>query len=447
LTSLHFAIGVVIAVTYELNPFADKSRMTIVTGEKCAWRRRVRRGAAVAFVLFLIGNPAAEAQDIASDRLRFRGFGTLGATTHDTDGIEYRRNNGQARGAESGELDLSTDSIAGLQIDMRLGSKFSLVLQGVTSQRAAGDWSPRVSQGFLRFSPDDALVIRAGRIGYDAYLLAESRQVGYSYTAVRPSADFYGQISNDDIDGIDVAFTRRVGRGLVKARIYGGRGPGELAFADRTHREFDADVQGVTFDYLRGGWATRVAFLQFNVETDDDLSMLAGALRATGFASATAVADDIDRDVQRSRGVQLGLAYDEGPTLAQLMYARIDSNSIAGPDVDKLYAQFGYRVRKWTPYAAYASSQDRYDVVDAGLPNHPMLAPLNAGVVAIQKVMRSSQQTTSLGVRYDFNSNVDFKFQVDRIHVTDSSLLFDTRPNAGTPFDLTVFTAAVDFVF
>jgi hypothetical protein len=426
--------------------------MTIVVRDICACRQpqRARGGAVAAFifalVLFLGGNPAAKSQELGADRFTLRGFGTLAATTHDTDGIEYRRNNGQARGAESGEVELGTDSIAGLQIDMRLGPMFSVVLQGVTSQRATGDWTPRVSQGFLRFSPDDALVIRAGRIGYDAYLLAESRQVGYSYTAVRPSPDFYGQISNDDIDGLDVAYTRRVGRGLVKARIYGGRGPGELAFADGSSSEFDAEIQGVTFDYLRGGWATRVAFLQFGVE-NDDLSLLAGGLRATGFASATAVADDIDRDVQRSRGVQLGVAYDEGPTLAQLMYARIDSNSIAGPGVDKLYAQFGYRLHKWTPYVAYATSRDRQDVIDAGLPDYPMLTPLNAAVVAIQKTMRSTQRTASLGVRYDFNSHVDLKFQADRIHVTDSSLMFDHRPNAGAPFDMTVFTVAMDFVF
>jgi hypothetical protein len=76
-----------------------------------------------------------------------------------------------------------------------------------------------------------------------------------------------------------------------------------------------------------------------------------------------------------------------------------------------------------------------------------MLAPLNAAVVTIQRATRSTQRTASLGVRYDFNSHVDFKFQADRIHVTDSSLMFDYRPNAGAPFDMTVFTAAVDFVF
>jgi hypothetical protein len=428
--------------------------MTIIHGERrSASRPRLRRARSAAFLsafaFLLIGSaPGAHAQDLGSDRFTIRGFGTLGATTHDTDGIEYRRNTGQARGAESGELNLSADSIAGMQIDVRFSPEFAVVLQGVTRQRASGDWSPRLSQGFLRFSPDDSLVFRAGRIGYDAYLLAESRQVGYSYIAVRPSTDFYGQISNDDIDGLDVAYTRRVGRGLFKARLYGGNGSGELAFADRTHSQFDADIQGVTLDYLRGGWTGRVAFLQFDLDSGrDDLNLLAGALRATAFPSAVSVAEDIERDEFRSRGVQIGLAYDDGPMLAQLMCARINSDSITGPDVDKLYAQFGYRVRNWTPFAGYASSRDHHAVRDAGLPSSPMLAPLNAAVVGIQEGSRSTQHTASLGVRFDFNSHVDFKFQADRTHVSDSSLMFDYRPDAGAPFHMTVFTAAVDFVF
>jgi hypothetical protein len=307
-------------------------------------RRRLRQGtcASVFCAVFLfIGGGSARAQDLDADRFAFRGFGTLGATTHSTDGVEYRRTTGQARGAESGELDFGTDSLAGLQIDARLNSKFDLVLQGVTRLRADGDWSPRLSQAFLRYSPDDSLVLRAGRVGYDIYLLAESRQVGYSYLAVRPSPEFYGQITNDDIDGLDVAYTRRVGRGLFKARAFGGAGSGELAFADGTTSDSIGDVYGATFDYIFRGWTARLALVQFNYEASPEIPMLIGALRATGFPSAVSVADDIDKKVYRSEGVQVGMAYDDGPMLAQLMYGIVGSDSIAGPEFDKLYALVG----------------------------------------------------------------------------------------------------------
>jgi hypothetical protein len=412
--------------------------------------QRCLRGKCVVLIytlaILFIG-PAAHAQDIGAGRFTFRGFGTLGATTHDTDAIEYRRNTGQGHGAGSGEMELANDSLAGLQIDARLSSNLDLVAQGVARLRADDEWGVRLSQGYLRYSPGDSFVLRAGRIGYDIYLLAESRQVGYSYLPVRPTPEFYGQITNDDIDGLDVAFTRRIGRGLFKARAFGGAGSGELAFADHSTKNATGNVYGATFDYIFRGWTARVALVQFNYDAGADIPLLAGALRATQFPSAIAVANDIDQSSFRSDGVQLGVAYDDGPMLAQVLYGAVNSDSIAGPGFDKLYALFGYRIHKWTPFASYASSNDRNPIHDAGLPGIPMLAPLNAAVIRIQEATRSTQHTGSLGLRYDLNSHVDFKFQVDRTHVRDSSLMFDYRPDAGTPYGLTVLTASVDFVF
>src|SRR5215208_2985379 len=78
----------------------------------------------------IIGTAQVGAQDLSTERFTFRGFGTVGATTHDSDGIEYRRSTGQARGAESGALDFGTNSIAGLQINARLNSQFDVMVQG-----------------------------------------------------------------------------------------------------------------------------------------------------------------------------------------------------------------------------------------------------------------------------------------------------------------------------
>jgi hypothetical protein len=413
-------------------------------------RHDLSRGRPVSlFFLFALvfGVACAHAQDFDGDRFTVRGFGTLGATTHDADGVEYRRNTGQGEGVESGEVDFGTDSLAGVQFSARISSKFDVVVQGVGRQGADGDWSARVSQGFLRWSPDESLVLRAGRVGYDIYLLAESRQVGYSYLAVRPSPEFYGQITNDDIDGADVSYTRRMGRGLVRARLFGGSGSGELAFTDGTRSDTVGDVYGGTLDYIYRGWTGRVAFVQFNYDAAPAVPLLVGALRATGFPSASAVADDLDKKAFQSDGVQIGFAYDDGPVLAQLMYGAVSSDSLAGPEFDKTYALFGYRFGQWTPFLAQASSTDRNPVRDAGLPPIPQLAPLNAAVVGIQTATRSTQRTTSLGLRYDLSSHIDFKLQVDFTHVNDSSLVFDRRPVPGTPFDMTVVTAAMDFVF
>ena len=389
----------------------------------------------------------AHADELGDARFAVRGFGTLGATTHDTDGVEFRRNTGQAHGAAADQIDLRTDSIAGVQFDARIASTVDVMVQGVTRQRSDGDWVPQVTQGFVRWSPDDSFVARVGRVGYDIYLLAESRQVGYSYLAVRPSPEFYGQITNDEIDGADLSFTRRVGHGLMRARAFGGSGSGELAFADGSETDTHGRVYGATLDYIWRGWTSRIAFVQFNYEAGKQVPLLVDALRATQFPSAVAIANDIDKRVYESNGVQIGAAYDEGPVLAQIMYGMVTSDSLAGPGFDKFYGLFGYRISNWTPFVSFASSRDRDSIVDAGLPDIPQLAPLNAAVIATQKATRSTQHTTTLGVRYDFSSHFDFKLQVDRLEITDSSLIFDYRPVPGGPANLTVIAAVVDFVF
>jgi hypothetical protein len=399
----------------------------------------------------VFGADGVRAQEMDVDRFTLRGFGTLGATTHDAQGVAFRRNVGQGRGVEQDDLDLRTDSLAGVQVDFRLGSKFDVMLQGVSRLAADGDWGVRMAQGFIRYSPDESLVMRLGRVGYDIYLLAESRQVGYSYLTVRPSAEFYGQIADDDIDGADISYTRRMGPGLFRARVFGGSGAGELAFADGTYRDSKSDIHGATFDYIYRGWTGRLAFVQFGYDSSPELRALAGALRATGMPDAVAIAVDLTQSSFKSLGVQIGFAYDDGPLLAQLMYGAGNSDSIAGPNFDKSYALFGYRVRKWTPFVAHAGSFDREPIRNAGLPPVPMLAPLDAAVTAVQAVTRSTQHTTSLGVRYDYSSRVDFKLQLDRTRVRESTLNFDYRASSAgafaAPFDMNVIAATVDFVF
>ncbi len=398
----------------------------------------------LAFLCF--HTPAARAQ-VDESRFTFRGFGTVALTTHDADDIEFRRNVSQGRGIESGEVGLQSDSVAGLQVDFSLSSRFDVMLQGVTRQDVDGDWSPRVTQAFLRYSPDESLVLRAGRFGYDIYLLAESRQVGYTYLAVRPSQDFYGLVTNDEVDGTDVGWTGRVARGLVKARVFGGTGSDQTAFSDGTTWEGESDVIGATLDYQFHSLTARVAMLQVKYGANPDLRALGGFLVSTGVPQSVSIGEALVSSRQESRGMQIGLAYDDGPLQAQLLYGHIVSDSIAGPNVNAMLAQVGYRMRAFTPYVSFAKSRDRDALKQTGLPDLPELAPISQAVYMMQKTLRATQHSASVGVRYDFSSHLDFKLQADFTTIHDSALNFDRRPPGSGDVHMTVLTAGVDFVF
>jgi hypothetical protein len=170
-------------------------------------------------------------------------------------------------------------------------------------------------------------------------------------------------------------------------------------------------------------------------------------LRMTGFPQALAVADDLDQPTFQSTGIQLGVAYDDGPLQAQLLLGGIDSDPIFGPDTVTAYAFTGYRVRHWTPFASFSSARDRAAMRTTGLPDIPELAPLNEGVWMMQSLVRTTQRTTSIGFRYDISANLDLKFQLDRVKLVDTALVFDRRAGTGGKADMTIAAVAVDFVF
>jgi hypothetical protein len=387
------------------------------------------------------------AADLGGDRFTLRGFGTAAVTYQDADGLEFRRNIGQGKGLPADELGMYTDSVAGLQVNGKVSEHVDAVLQGLTRMNAEGGWTPRLSQAYVRYSSDESLVVRAGRIGFDIYLLAESRQVGYSYMAVRPSAEFYGLLANDSIDGGDIALTHRLGRGLVRGRVFVGTGSDEVAFADGTHENTQPQVLGACFDYLYRGWTARVAVGRWRYEVDPRIGQIIGGLRMTGVPQSLAVADDLDRPTFQSRGIELGLAYDEGPLQAQLLWGGIDSDPIFGPDTHTLYAFAGYRLPHWTPFASFSRSRDREAMRTTGLPGIPELTPLIDAVASMQSSVRTTQRTTSVGVRFDLSAHVDLKFQLDRAKLDDTALVFDRRPTPRGDADMTIATLAVDFVF
>jgi len=408
---------------------------------------RLTRSIALGLLCALGLASRAHSQDLDAPRFSVRGFGTFAATTHDAEGLEFRRSVDQAKGVDEGQVDFAVDSQAGVQVNLELATHFDAVVQSVTRMHADGNWTPRISQGFVRYSPDEELVFRVGRVGYDIYLLAESRQVGYSYVSLRQPPEFYGIVTNDQVDGGDASITFRVGPGLARARAFGGTSSQESAFIDGTNVENSDRVLGASFDYLYGGWTARVALLRFRFDTNPGFPPLIGALRATFSPQAAAIADNLDHKEYESRAVQLGLAYDDGPLQAQLLFGTSNGDPIVAPEFNKLYALVGYRVRQWTPFVSYATSRDRHPILGTGLPDIPQLAPLEGAVRQIQQSFRSTQHTISAGARFDLSEHVDFKVQIDRMSLGETSLIFDHRLPPGGPASMTVLAASIDFVF
>ena len=173
------------------------------------------RAAAFGWILALAAAPAP-ALDWS-----FKAFGTLAAIGTDNDNIGFRRDYTQDYGANS-HWGLGTDSRLGLQLDADFSREFHAAVQWVARNHAGNFIEQNLEWAFLRWRPRDDLDLRLGRLGFDAFLLSDYRNVGYAYPWMRPPSDFYGPLFTYHFDGADLARRFSLGEGYLTLKAYAG---------------------------------------------------------------------------------------------------------------------------------------------------------------------------------------------------------------------------------
>jgi len=398
--------------------------------------------------LLAAGMPLAAAADSHDRRISVGGFGTIGALYHDEDGLEYRRNVSQGSGAEAGEVDFATDTIGGLQLNAAWNQQLDAVVQGVTRLSADNDWDPELTRAFVRYNPNETIALRAGRIGWDVYPRADSRDIGYSQLTIRPSLEVFGVSPNEHYDGGELVLKRLLGGSVAGFTLFGGVPKGKIANADGSVSNLDGGrLWGAHLEYAPGAWQLRLGAGVFESDEAPPLEGLAAGLRMTGVPEAVALGDDFARRERKIQFYVAGATYDEGPAQLRLFAAQTRTEQVVYPEFYTAQAVGGYRLGALTPYASYSFIRNRDDIRGTGLPDQPQLAPLNAGAYAAQAASRYNQQTLALGLRWDFLPKLALKLQADHVWIDDSRLVFDDRPDPSEDTEMTVLGLALDFVF
>ncbi len=397
-------------------------------------------------LLMSAGLPAARAVDIPSlPGVSISGFGTVGFVHNSTGGGEFIRDQLQPRGVADGWSG-DVDSRFGLQLNANLNDQIEIVVQGVSKYTYAGNYSPALTWAFASYAASPDLRIRAGRLGWDVYLLADSRDVGYSYLWVRPPVDYFGLLLLSYFDGGDVVYKHQFAGGLVSAKIYGGLIDQNIPVDGGD--DFDlsgSTIVGGNLSFRKGEWLFRASYGVARIDKElPGLVPLLTALRGTGSPTAEALADDLGFAGETVEFASAGSAWEHGPWQAQLMYSYVTTDSLSLPTSHSGYFMFGYRHGKWSPYFTAAGTVSEDEQAETGFPQPN---PLDAAVEMVLARSQSKQHTLSLGLRYDFMPNVDLKAQVDRVHVYDHATSLWRRPSADWDGDATLFSLTLDFVF
>jgi hypothetical protein len=378
--------------------------------------------------------------------LSLSGFGTAGLTHNSTEGAEFIRDILQPQGVKGSRWSGDVDSRIGLQATYRPNEEITAVVQGVSYYSYQGNYDPELTWAFLSYAPQPGIKLRIGRLGWDVYMLSDTRNVGYSYLWVRPPVDYFGQLQVSHLDGGDVVLKHELGVGIASLKLYAGRADQTVPTPPvGTYDASGSRVLGANLDYQTSDWLFRAGYTAVRLKSELPAFIpLLAALRGTGLPSAAALANDMAIDAKTLQIVSLGAVWEHGPWQAQLMFNRLTSNTVTYPTKDSGYFLLGYRRGNWTPFVTISGTRSEANDRSTGLPTPN---PLDDAVTASLAAAQSRQYTFSVGTRFDFMRNADLKIQVDRVQVLDHATFLWRDPQSDWNGRATIFSLALDFVF
>lgn len=395
------------------------------------------------------------AQD--AEKFSISGFGTLGLAKNSTGKAEFVRDLAQPKGLGdhwNGRL----DSRLGLQGQYAFKDNLQATVQLVSRYNEKGAFTPQVAWAFLDYRPAPDTQVRVGRLGFDVYMNADSRDVGYSYSGVRPSTDFFGLLPITRFDGLDVTQNVEVSAsGLLKIKAFAGRSCEKIPVVDNSIFDLtDGPMAGLITEYSTDAWLWRLSYGRLKMkhnfekpftEIQDGLNGLSLLTQEPTFAASAEMLNMKDKVMHFWSG---GVNYNPGPFQFMGLVSRYETNAVMQPDYWAGLVSLGYRWGQWMPYGGWSRVVTGKPTVPAmplleGIP-YPEVQVLNAGLKKALSFTHNDQYTHTLGIRWDFARQACLKLQVDRIQTKGTAGLWIIRDEAWR-HRATITTFSLDFVF
>jgi len=408
------------------------------------------------FIVAALALPLAVSSAYAQDTsaVRISGFGTAALTWTDTDQAEFARPN-QARGVKKSPR-TGVDSNLGLQADYAINDWLSVTGQGLVRKDGEDDYGAELTWAFVKAKVSDEVSVRAGRLVLPTFMISEYRNVGYANTFLRPPSEVYSQVPMNSVDGADLTWQHAYGDTTITAQLAVGRAKTQLSGGT------DADlsrVHGINLTAEHGPFTLRAGRTEARLSVDlASLNTLVATLNTAGNAYKISQLNDMARvvDNHNKKGsfTSVGLAMDWNNIVAQTEYAKRKIDSASG-STNSWYVLGGYRFGKFLPYYSHADLKPKSDFANTVPTSCPAGSPaactqtvrtLNATLEGLRtSTNNGAQSTDSIGLRWDFSSSADLKFQIDRVKPDPKGLLLRAAPGFKGP--VTVGAVAVDFVF
>lgn len=364
-----------------------------------------------------LGATAAHAE------VRVSGFGQIVAgTTTGSDQLFPERNYDDS-------IDFREESLFAVQVDAELNERVSATAQVLA--RGSEDFNAELAWAYANIKLTDSLSAKVGRQRLPLYRYSDFLDVGYAYPWIRPPVAMYNQPWSN-IDGVSLTHSTYFGDWYSQAQVLYGSFEGKAQF-DNTPRDAQLDnLVGASWDLEYNEWLSfRAAYFRGSVTVmGSSLDVLTANLRATG---NRALADRMDFADDTGTFANVGVRIERNGWLAvaEVSESEVEDSVLDGINRRDWYTTVGRRFGTVTPHLTYG----RRDAdVNASIATAPLVgpAPLVAQLRPFVRQAAASQARDesfkSIGVRWDFATNVAFKadftkFESDLATTRDADLV------------------------
>ncbi|MCK5889663.1 MAG: hypothetical protein KAG19_06955 [Methylococcales bacterium] len=397
-----------------------------------------------------------------------KGFGSIGLARSDNNTIGFYRDRTSTRAVKK-SFDIATDSRLGLQLDVDINDDWHFTTQFIARDHAGNFFEQNLDWAFIKWSPTafDGLEVRAGRLGVDAFLLSDYRNVGYAYPWIRPPQDFYANIPLTHYDGLDIKKTFFLEDGELAFKVGAGYTSTRLS-----EYYLNLDLEGpflmANVVYATGDWRFRAGYghiWQTEDIEDKNFYRLRDAMTnpvnnflIPNLNELTSVTHMKDTSLQF---MSLGTAYDDGTWLvhAETSFIKEDGQQAFNPDVVSAYLSIGRRISDVTLHARYGVAHSFHKTVNApdinpalvGSEAEPFIRGMSQQLVSGLNEQAIEQQSLSIGLRWDFYQKMAFKAEWTHYWLGDngefSSLWQYEEPRQTTPNHVNLVSFGIDFIF
>ncbi|WP_347985892.1 hypothetical protein [Methylomonas sp. AM2-LC] len=389
-----------------------------------------------------------------------KGFGTGGLVNSSSGGADFVANTiFQPAGAGwTNDTSLVVDSKLGMQLSYQATDRLSFTAQGLSKQQYNKSFTPVLEWAFAKFKIIPDLEVRAGRIRPAIYMLSDYLDVNYANPWIRPPVEFY-TAPLDRMEGLD--FLWRPTTGNISWLIQPYFGVTQLALPRNGASIKSDNILGINVSATYSNLTLRAGFSDGDLigmpDNFNDVLKALNSICQSGFDQTACT--QYNKVSARRKNVSFssfGLNWDNGDYFVMGEFGKRTAKTSFVSGVTTWYVSSGAHIQKFTPYLTYSNYHNDSPATYNSDTNLLFGSTVNQIVTGIIQANAMDQHTISLGLRYDFMSNLALKGQWDHIQTTTKGglagtgrgLFVNQQPGFGNgPTQVDVFSVSLDFVF